>query len=88
MAADINIDIDKDGIVEEYEQKLTMARLKTMRRLAITSMFAICIAAGVIVFYLPEDRLLALGSLLDLFWITCGGIIATYMGSEAWVTKT
>jgi hypothetical protein len=37
---------------------------------------------------MDEERLVAMGSLLDLYFITLGGIIATYMGAEAYTSAS
>ena len=79
-----DIDLNHDGIVDEKEMDLNLIKRTTQRRMAIVSLIAILATGFYIAFGASPERLASLGSLLDLFWITLGGVIATYMGSEAY----
>ena len=79
-----NIDLDGDGEVEQNELDLYIRRRNTQRNFAIVAMASLVIMGAWIGFFATETRLQSIGALLDLFWITMGGIIATYMGAEAY----
>lgn len=81
-----NFDLDNDGVIEEDEVVIMKRRLALQRRLAIFSFLALIVSGGWLLFGMDEMRLQAMGNLLDLYFITLGGIIATYMGSEAYAT--
>lgn len=81
---DNNIDLDGDGVVEDNEMALYMKRRTVQRRMAIASMIALVATGTWMVLGMPAERLEAMGSLLDLYWVTLGGVIATYMGAEAY----
>ena len=85
---DNNLDLDGDGVVGKKEMDLYMLRRTVQRRMAITSMVALIATGTWMVLGMPADRLEAMGSLLDLYWITLGGVIATYMGAEAYSTAS
>lgn len=82
-----DFDLDHDGKVSEKEMKIMTARLRTQRRIAVVALVLMSAIGMYIAFWMPVERMEALGSLLDFFWITMGGIIATYMGSEAWMSS-
>ena len=81
---DNNLDLDGDGVVEDNEMALYMKRRTVQRRMAIASMIALVATGTWMVLGMPAERLEAMGSLLDLYWVTLGGVIATYMGAEAY----
>lgn len=82
-----DVDLDGDGVVEEDEIALVKRRVSTHRKLAIAAMIALIVAAFWLIGFAPVEKIEALQGMLDLFWITMGGIIATYMGSEVWASK-
>jgi hypothetical protein len=81
-----NIDLDNDGVIEEDEVDIMKRRLALQRRIATFAFIALLVSGGWLMFGMEETRLQAMGNLLDLYFITLGGIIATYMGSEAYAT--
>jgi hypothetical protein len=81
------IDIDKDGKISEKELEMYKKKTSMQRNLAFLSMASILGMALWIGYYAPVERLAALNGLLDLFWVIAGGIVATYMGSEAYARR-
>lgn len=78
------LDINGDGKIQKNELKMYNRKMITQRNMAIASLIAIILAGGYLLAVAPETRLEAMGSLLDLYWITLGGVIATYMGTETY----
>lgn len=80
------IDLDGDGKIEEYELDMFRKRLATQRKMAIISLVAMIGTGSWIAFGMDAERLTAMGSLLDLYFITLGGVVAAYMGAEAFAS--
>ena len=80
------IDLDGDGKIEEYELNMFRKRLSTQRKMAIISLVAMIGTGSWIAFGMDAERLTAMGSLLDLYFITLGGVVAAYMGAEAFAS--
>jgi len=87
MIEPFNNDIDGDGVIEQDEVDIVKKRVATHRTMAIFAMIALVGSGGYIVAFADPSQIEAYGSALDLFWITLGGIIATYMGAEIWASK-
>jgi len=87
MSDPLDIDLDRDGVVEEDEVEIVKRRVSTHRKLAILAMLALVVSGGWIIGVTESEKVEALGGVLDLYWITLGGIIATYMGAEVWSSK-
>ena len=88
-------DEDGDGIVsdselshvkeiKEAESKLrkNLAQLR-MARYSLIGMGVFTVA----MFVVPLERVDALSDISNLFYITGGGIVATYMGTTAWTQR-
>ena len=88
-------DIDGDGIVsddelshikeiKETETKLrkNLAQLR-MARYTLIGMGVFTIA----MFFIPIERVEALADISNLFYISGAGIVGTYMGTTAYMTK-
>ena len=86
MAND-SFDLDNDGVIEEDEVAIVKRRVATHRKLAMFSALLLGVSGMWIISYTPTDKVEALGGVLDLYWVTLGGIIATYMGAEVWASK-
>lgn len=80
------VDLDGDGKVEEYEIGMFKKRMATQRRMAIVSLIAMIGTGTWIAFGMDAERLESMGSLLDLYFITLGGVVAAYMGAEAFAS--
>lgn len=80
-------DLDKNGALDDFERKLTESRQKSQRLLAIFAMIGL-VASGIYILTLADvSRIEALGTALDFFWVSMSGIVATHMGSEAWIAS-
>ena len=89
-------DTDGDGVVsdeelshvkeiKETETKLrkNLAQLR-MARYTLIAMGAFTIA----MFFVPIERVNALSDISNLFYLTGGGVVATYMGTTAWTQRS
>ena len=88
-------DTDGDGTItdEEFSRvreikqtedatRKNLAQLR-MARFSLIAMGAFTIA----MFFVPIERVNALADISNLFYLTGGGLVATYMGTTAWVQK-
>ena len=90
-------DLDQDGVVTDEElsaikeiekAEAESRKLRSQRRMATASL----VAMGVFTFVLftplvPLERLKALSDVSNLFYISMAGIVGTYMGTTAWMSK-
>jgi len=82
-----DIDLNNDGIVSTKEEKLYERKAANRRRMAWVSLIAMIISAFAIMFLIPETRLQKINSMLDLYWISLGGIVGAYVGISTWMSK-
>ena len=88
-------DSDGDGTVSDEEftrvkeikqtedaTRKNLAQLR-MARFSLIAMGAFTVA----MFFVPIERVNALADISNLFYLTGGGVIASYMGTTAWVQK-
>ena len=88
-------DLDGDGIVTDEEftrvkdiKKTEDATRKNLAQLRMARFSLIAMGAFTIaMFFVPIERVNALADISNLFYLTGGGVVATYMGMSAWVQK-
>ncbi|AKF13386.1 hypothetical protein PHIN3_121 [Sinorhizobium phage phiN3] len=80
-------DLDGDGKIAENELEIHLKKLQTQRKIAIVALAVLCFLGIYITIFLPIARIEQVANALDLLWITLGGVIATYMGAEAYVSR-
>ena len=89
-------DQDGDGIITDVElgsikqikqtedaSRKNLAQLR-MARFSLIAMGVFTVA----MFFIPIERVNALADISNLFYITGGGIVATYMGTTAWTQRS
>ena len=89
-------DQDGDGIITDEElgsikqikqtedaSRKNLAQLR-MARFPLIAMGIFTVA----MFFIPIERVNALADISNLFYITGGGIVATYMGTTAWTQRS
>lgn len=81
------IDINQDGIVSSKEEEIYEKKAINRRRMAWVSLVAMIISGFALMFLIPEARLQKLGAMLDLYWISLGGITGAYVGISTWMSK-
>tara|TARA_B100002019_G_C21110318_1_gene518059 strand:+ start:339 stop:653 length:315 start_codon:yes stop_codon:yes gene_type:complete len=88
-------DEDGDGIVSDAELA-HVAEIKTLehdlrKQRAQRRMATACLVAmggfTAAMFVVPIDRVEALADISNLFYITGGGVVATYMGASAYMNR-
>lgn len=87
MAEDKIPDINGDGVVDKNELDLHMSKMQMQRRIALIAMLVMCFLGIYITIWLPLDRVAQIAAALDLLWVTLGGVIAAYMGAEAYISR-
>ena len=89
-------DQDGDGFITDEElgsikqikqtedaSRKNLAQLR-MARFSLIAMGVFTVA----MFFIPIERVNALADISNLFYITGGGIVATYMGTTAWTQRS
>lgn len=87
MENNSEVDINKDGIVNDKEQELYEKKAVNRRRMAWVSLLAMIATAFAVLFFVPETKLDRIKDMLDLYWISLGGIVGAYVGISTWMTK-
>lgn len=85
--ANVEADINNDGIVDEKETKIYEMRATNRRRMAWVSLVAMIVSAIAIMFFVPDSRLEKIKDMLDLYWIALGGVVGAYVGISAWTKR-
>lgn len=80
-------DLDNDGKINSEELEVILTKRTTQRKLAVAAFICLVAIAAYVVVLAPVDRIEALAGTITTFFVVFGGIIATYMGSEAWIQK-
>lgn len=81
------IDINQDGFVSSKEEEIYEKKAVNRRRMAWVSLVAMIVSGFALMFFIPEARLQKLGAMLDLYWISLGGITGAYVGISTWMSK-
>lgn len=81
------IDLDGDGMVSKDEQAIYEQKAKNRRGMAWLSLAAMVVSGLSLMFLVPESRLGKLSDMLDLYWISLGGIVGAYVGISSWMSK-
>ena len=83
-------DYDNDGVISDREIELEIKLEKANGQLKLA---VIALAALIIIFlvmmtpYVPIDRIVALSSIADVFFLGLASIVGAYMGFSAWMMK-
>lgn len=83
----LQIDLNGDGIVTDKEQEIYERKAKNRRRMAWASLIALIASGFALMFFVPESRLSQLNGILELYWISLGGIVGAYVGMSAWASR-
>lgn len=83
----MDIDLNGDGTVDNYEQIVYERKAKNRRRMAWVSLVALIVSGFCLMFLVPESRLPQLNGILELYWISLGGIVGAYVGFSAWASR-
>lgn len=81
------IDLDGDGMISKNEQDIYEKKAKNRRGMAWISLIAMVVSGISLMFLVPESRLQKLNAMLDLYWISLGGIVGAYVGISSWMSK-
>ena len=87
------LDLDSDGIVSDNELRVVEAldkheRNDSQRRMSWIALFSMIIVTALVFLpVFPDTRIKALDGLFSLFYISMGGIVAAFFGSQAFVQR-
>lgn len=91
------LDCDKDGITSEAEietatkiQELEerISKSEAQEKMAWISLWGILIFTGFLFTpYIDITKVQAIGEFIGMFYISLAGILAAYMGTQAWVLR-
>jgi hypothetical protein len=87
METDNLLDLSGDGKVDEREWLLYDRKDRSRRNMARVSLIALIISGFSFMFLVPESRLQQLNGILELYWISLGGIVGAYVGISTWVSR-
>lgn len=80
-------DINKDGVLDNKELEFYKEREKYQRKMSYIALTAIIVTASFLLIVVDAEKLSKFDDILDMYFITLGGVIATSMGVSAWATK-
>jgi hypothetical protein len=83
----MEIDLNKDGVVDSYEQIVYERKARNRRRMAWLSLIALIASGFCLMFLVPASRLPQLNGILELYWLSLGGIVGAYVGMSAWASR-
>ena len=84
---ELQIDLNGDGIVSTKEEEIYERKAKNRRRMAWLSLIALIASGFALMFFVPESRLSQLNGILELYWLSLGGIVGAYVGMSAWASR-
>lgn len=91
------LDSDKNGIATDEEinsaTKITeleerIAKSEAQEKMAWASLWAILVFTGLLFMpFIDVARIAIIGEFVGMFYISLAGILATYMGTQAWALR-
>ena len=85
--SNLKIDLNNDGEVDDKEQVIYERKATNRRKMAWLSLVALIASGFSLMFFVPESRLSQLNGILELYWISLGGIVGAYVGMSAWASR-
>lgn len=83
----LKLDLDGDGVISKKEEEIYERKAKNRRRMAWLSLIALIASGFSLMFFVPESRLSQLNGILELYWLSLGGIVGAYVGMSAWASR-
>jgi cytochrome bd-type quinol oxidase subunit 2 len=83
----LKIDLDGDGVISKKEEEIYERKAKNRRMMAWLSLVALIASGFSLMFFVPESRLSQLNGILELYWLSLGGIVGAYVGMSAWASR-
>lgn len=81
------LDFNGDGVVDDREIQILKDRELYRRKLSYIALAGIIGASTYLIGFADISRVESVNGLLDMYFITLGGVIAASMGVEAWATR-
>ena len=91
------MDINKDGIIteedlsaaskiQELEEKIRKS--EAQEKMAWISLVSILVFTGLLFMpFVSIEKVAAVGEFIGMFYISLAGVLATYMGTQAWTMR-
>jgi hypothetical protein len=83
-------DYDADGKIseEEINMEITEEKAESQKWLAIVALAAMIIVTLLSYMpFIPDARIVSLAAIVDVFYISCAGVVGAYMGMTAWIAR-
>lgn len=80
-------DINQDGKIDKNEEKIIKDKIDAQTKMTWIMFFSIIITLVSVLFFISPERLVAIGSLLDMYWIISGSVVGTFVGITCWLKK-
>jgi len=82
------IDLNGDGKMSSVEIDITKNRFKNRRRMAWLAVWSMVIFTAIMMSNLVDiERIKAIDSVMEMFYIAMASIVGAYMGFTTWATK-
>jgi hypothetical protein len=82
------IDLNGDGKMSNVEIDITKNRFKNRRRMAWLAIWSMVVCTSMMLTDLIEiERIKAIDSVIEMFYIAMASIVGAYMGFTTWATK-
>lgn len=80
-------DLDGNGQLSKKEEIIYEKKSSNRRAMAWVALLAMVFTGVGIMFFVPESRLSKINAMLDLYWISLGGIVGAYVGISTWMSR-
>lgn len=81
------IDLNNDGVISKKEEEFYEKKAINRRKMTWVALIAMVMSGFSIMFFVPESRLEKINSMLELYWISLGGIVGAYVGISTWMSR-
>ncbi len=82
------IDLNGDGKMSNVEIDITKNRFKNRRRMAWLAIWSMVACTSVMMTeFIDIERIKAIDSVIEMFYIAMASIVGAYMGFTTWATK-
>ena len=80
-------DLDGDGKLSIEEMRLYDRKARNRSMMAWFALGSMVFSGLCLMFLVSEDRLPQLKGMLELYWLSLGGIVGSYVGIATWMAR-